>query len=345
LIFRESDGYNLVQEFVRTDVSLLSNTEEEPFDWASYLMEGIEFPTYSDTDSEWSEESEEDQLRDETLVEMNDSAVGEEISDDSVHEEECHADSKSWLLDHVTTPYWDSSNPDYHVPKPLPSTSAHHACNLATDWAMYQQRTEPFYTPANTVTVTESQVVRETLWVLLGAERSFVYCFYQDSVGVRRGIQVSHLTPLALRCQLEYFADSATLLQRLRQFCDSAGGVADHRPGQLGYTPTQTYEAFADALPLCLEGISHQLQQIEKSIVDKGQFVSLLNLEVQIQSTLQEVGFRPSPQSRVCMRIGSQTHHLIGAHGGSRIIRCIFKRCPTTLPRGMHVPCEDHGYH
>lgn len=52
MIFRESDGYNLVQEFVRTDVSLFSNTEEEPFDWASYLMEGIEFPTYSDTDSE-----------------------------------------------------------------------------------------------------------------------------------------------------------------------------------------------------------------------------------------------------------------------------------------------------
>jgi len=53
LIFRESDRYNLVQEFVRTlDVSLFSNTEEEPFDWASYLMEGIEFPTYSDTDSE-----------------------------------------------------------------------------------------------------------------------------------------------------------------------------------------------------------------------------------------------------------------------------------------------------
>ena len=24
----------------------------EPFDWASYLMEGIEFPTYSGTDSE-----------------------------------------------------------------------------------------------------------------------------------------------------------------------------------------------------------------------------------------------------------------------------------------------------
>ena len=26
--------------------------EGEPFDWASYIMEGIEFPTYSDTDSE-----------------------------------------------------------------------------------------------------------------------------------------------------------------------------------------------------------------------------------------------------------------------------------------------------
>jgi len=47
----------------------------------------------------------------------------------------------------------------------------------------------------------------------------------------------------------------------------------------------------------------------------------------------------------LCMRIGSQTHHLIVTHGGSRVIRCIFKRCPTTLPRGTHVPCEDHGCH
>jgi len=33
------------------------------------------------------------------------------------------------------------------------------------------------------------------------------------------------------------------------------------------------------------------------ALIHAGQFVSLLNLEVQIQPTLQEVGFRPSPQS------------------------------------------------
>ena len=38
-----------------------------------------------------------------------------------------------------------------------------HCCFIACR-AMYQQRTEPFYTPVNSVTVTESQVVRETLW-------------------------------------------------------------------------------------------------------------------------------------------------------------------------------------
>lgn len=45
----------------------------------------------------------------------------------------------------------------------LPSVNVVHCCFIACR-AMYQQRTEPFYTPANTVTVTESQVVRETLW-------------------------------------------------------------------------------------------------------------------------------------------------------------------------------------
>ena len=60
-------------------------------------------------------------------------------------------------------------------------------------------------------------------------------------------------TQLALRCQLEHFADSATLLYQLRQFCDSVGGIANHEPGKVAYTLTQTYEAFADALPLCLE--------------------------------------------------------------------------------------------
>lgn len=56
----------------------------------------------------------------------------------------------------------------------------------------------PLYPPpGDTVTLTERQVVRETLWACLGAESSFVYQIRDLKVTPRCDIQVSHLTPVS----------------------------------------------------------------------------------------------------------------------------------------------------
>ena len=47
------------------------------------------------------------------------------------------------------------------------------------------------------VTLTEWQVVRETLWACLGAGSSFVYEISDSEVIPRKDIQVLHLTPVS----------------------------------------------------------------------------------------------------------------------------------------------------
>ena len=56
----------------------------------------------------------------------------------------------------------------------------------------------PLYPPpGDTVTLTERQVVRETLWACLGAESSFVYEIRGYEVSPQTDIQVPHLTPVS----------------------------------------------------------------------------------------------------------------------------------------------------
>ena len=58
---------------------------------------------------------------------------------------------------------------------------------------------EPLYPPLGAmITLTEWQVVRETLWACLGAESSFVYQFEGSKVTRRSDIQVLHLTPVGI---------------------------------------------------------------------------------------------------------------------------------------------------
>lgn len=72
--------------------------------------------------------------------------------------------SMHWLAEHVTTPYWDPSNPEYVSIATYRSSRPHPACNMATNWAAYREMAEPFFTSLESVELTETQVVRETLW-------------------------------------------------------------------------------------------------------------------------------------------------------------------------------------
>jgi hypothetical protein len=190
--------------------------EEERFDWQAYLREGIEFQTYSDSDSEWSQLSEDDDQKT-TLCEeravFNDSDVGEEDEEEqepggmSAQRAEV-SESRTWLLSHVVYPYWKQSHP-YHRPvgvaSPSSHTHPHPACTLAEKWRAYREEVDPFLAPGDDITtLDEIDVVRETLWLLMGADRSFVYLVTspgedvegEGEIGVRREIQLSHLTPV-----------------------------------------------------------------------------------------------------------------------------------------------------
>ena len=58
---------------------------------------------------------------------------------------------------------------------------------------------EPLHPPlGDMVTLTEWQVVRETLWACLGAGSSFVYKISDSEVIPRNNIQVLHLTPVSV---------------------------------------------------------------------------------------------------------------------------------------------------
>ena len=146
----------------------------DSFDWASYLMEGIEYPTYSDTDEvrrrerekgsgrerereregvcicvsspslQWSQLSESSSASwgstrppsPVQLSESDDSAVGD-LEEPPNDVPSLESQTKSRILQQVTFPYWDATNPDYqtHESKDTISpTSAHSACSLASTW-------------------------------------------------------------------------------------------------------------------------------------------------------------------------------------------------------------------
>ena len=72
------------------------------------------------------------------LSQSDDSAVGDELLEEiSVEVPSLESQTKSKLLQQVTFPYWDSTNPDYQMHShkfSIPSSSAHSSCSLASMW-------------------------------------------------------------------------------------------------------------------------------------------------------------------------------------------------------------------
>ncbi|KAJ7388641.1 Gamma-tubulin complex component 5 [Desmophyllum pertusum] len=68
--------------------------------------------------------------------------------------------------------------------------------------------------------MTETQIVRETLWMLSGAQNTFVYMHVHQngSLDVRDNIQVLHLTPECLFSLLSTFAVAGQQSLSLQKF-------------------------------------------------------------------------------------------------------------------------------
>ncbi|XP_058150775.1 gamma-tubulin complex component 5 isoform X19 [Dasypus novemcinctus] len=259
--------------------------KKDDFDWGRYLMEGEEIDLGPNVDTpNWSEESEdEDQQQplsredsgiqvDRTPLEEQDQSrkPGSRVSWKG------ETDDQSWLEQHVVLQYWTAR------PSRFPH-SLHLHSNLAAVWDQHLYSSDPLYVPDDRVFVTETQVIRETLWLLSGVKKLFIFQLVDGKVTVRNNIIVTHLTHNCLRSMLEQIAAYGQVVFRLQEFIDEVMGHSPEStlpgsssvPKKSTEAPFRTYQAFMWALYKYLLSFKKELAAIEKCIINNDTTITL----------------------------------------------------------------------
>uniref|UniRef100_A0A8C9ZPU0 Gamma-tubulin complex component n=1 Tax=Sander lucioperca TaxID=283035 RepID=A0A8C9ZPU0_SANLU len=187
-------------------------------------------------------------------------------------------DARAWLEQHVVTPYWVA-----HAPR-FPH-SLHLHSNLLNVWDQHLYNTDPLYLPEEKAFVTETQVIRETLWLLSGVKKHFIFQHHDGKVSVRNNVVVTHLTSNCLRSVLEHIAVYGQAVFRLQRFIDEVTGYSSEPcpPGSgSSYSskkgsepPFRTYQAFVWALNKYFTSFKEELTTIEREIICNDETVTL----------------------------------------------------------------------
>ncbi|NXV74124.1 GCP5 protein, partial [Atlantisia rogersi] len=260
--------------------------KEEEFDWGKYLMEGEEIYFGPGVDTpDWSGESEEEEdtqplSREDSGIQVDRTPLEDQDPNKktvpNVSWKVGEPDARSWLEQHVVPQYWAGRAPRF-------SHSLHLHSNLAAVWDHHLYTSDPLYVPEERTLVTETQVIRETLWLLSGVKKLFIFQLNDGKVAVRTDIIVTHLTHNCLRSVLEQIAAYGQVVFRLQKFIDEVMG---HSPenGMLGTVstpkktteaPFRTYQAFMWALYKYFISFKEELTEIEKCIINKDKTVTL----------------------------------------------------------------------
>ncbi|XP_077795001.1 gamma-tubulin complex component 5 isoform X15 [Macaca mulatta] len=232
----------------------------------------------------WSEESEEenDQLplsREDSGIQIDRTPLEEQ--DQNRKLDPCiswkdEPDDRSWLEHHVVHQYWTAR------PSQFPH-SLHLHSNLAAVWDQHLYSSDPLYVPDDRVLVTETQVIRETLWLLSGVKKLFIFQLIDGKVTVRNNIIVTHLTHSCLRSVLEQIAAYGQVVFRLQQFIDEVMGHSSESmlpgsgsvPKKSTEAPFRTYQAFMWALYKYFISFKEELAEIEKCIINNDATITL----------------------------------------------------------------------
>ncbi|XP_058886341.1 gamma-tubulin complex component 5-like isoform X1 [Acipenser ruthenus] len=260
--------------------------KKDDFDWGKYLMEGeeIDMGPYPDT-PEWSEEeSEEGDSQQPLSREDSGIQVDRTPLDDQDQSKKTvqsmwkvgEPEARAWLGQHVVTQYWAAKAPRF-------SHSLHLHSNLVNVWEQHLYNTDPLYTPDEKICVTETQVIRETLWLMSGVKKLFIFQVLDGKITVRNDVVVTHLTSNCLRSVLEHIAAYGQAVFRLQKFIDEVTGYStEHLPPGSSSTakrgsepPFRTYQAFVWALYKYFITFKEELTNIERCIVIKDESVTL----------------------------------------------------------------------
>ncbi|XP_055980292.1 gamma-tubulin complex component 5 [Sorex fumeus] len=259
--------------------------KKDDFDWGKYLLEGEEIDLGPDVDTpNWSEESEDED--DQQPLSREDSGI--QVDRTPLEEQDQSrklgsrvswkdgSDDRSWLEQHVVRQYWTSR------PSTFPH-SLHLHSNLAAVWDQHLYSSDPLYISEDRVVVTETQVIRETLWLLSGVKKLFIFQLIDGKVTVRNNIIVTHLTHNCLRSVLEQIAAYGQVVFRLQEFIDEIlGHSSEHMgpgsgpvPKKPTDAPFRTYQAFMWALYKYFISFKEELAEIEKCIISNEMTVTL----------------------------------------------------------------------
>ncbi|XP_036788442.2 gamma-tubulin complex component 5 isoform X5 [Manis pentadactyla] len=255
------------------------------FDWGKYLMEGEEIDLGPNVDTpNWSEESEneDDQQplsREDSGIQVDRTPLEESDQNRKVGPHvswKVESDGRSWLEQHVVHQYWTDRSPRF-------PHSLHLHSNLAAIWDQHLYNSDPLYVPDDRVFVTETQVIRETLWLLSGVKKLFIFQLIDGKVTVRNNIIVTHLTHRCLRSVLEQIAAYGQVVFQLQEFIDEVMGHSCESmlpgngsvPKKLTEAPFRTYQAFMWALYKYFISFKEELTDIERCIINNETTVTL----------------------------------------------------------------------
>uniref|UniRef100_A0AAZ3SH96 Gamma-tubulin complex component n=1 Tax=Oncorhynchus tshawytscha TaxID=74940 RepID=A0AAZ3SH96_ONCTS len=254
----------------------LKETEkEDDFDWCGYLQEGeLDTDPYPDTPvRERDEDSQQPLSREDSGIQVDRTPRRTRRRRSLLPGQ---PDARSWLEQHVVTPYWQGHTPRF-------PHSLHLHSNLLNVWDQHVYNTDPLYLPEEKAFVTETQVIRETLWLLSGVKKHFIFQHQDGKVVVRNDVVVTHLTNNCLRSVLEHIAVYGQAVFRLQRFIDEVTGY-DTEPCPPGsYSskqgtepPFRTYQAFVWALYKYFTSFKQELTTIERDLIGKDETVTLL---------------------------------------------------------------------
>uniref|UniRef100_A0A673MXJ2 Gamma-tubulin complex component n=1 Tax=Sinocyclocheilus rhinocerous TaxID=307959 RepID=A0A673MXJ2_9TELE len=283
----------------------LKETEkEDTFDWAKYLMEGEDIDTgpFPDT-PEWSEDESEEEDSQQPLS-REDSGIQVDRTPQEDHEQNDKTvqvtwtvgepDSRAWLEQHIVTSYWVPNSPRF-------PHSLHLHSNLYNVWDQHLYNTGPLYLPEEKSFVTETQVIRETLWLFSGVKKLFIFQHNDGKVTVRNDVVVTHLTNNCLHSVLEHIAAYGQAVTRLQKFIDEVTGhSAEPCPPGLNSSssssskkssdpPFRTYQAFVWALYKYFTSFKEELNTIEKDIIAKDETVTLSSVLERLSPHLAQI--------------------------------------------------------
>ncbi|XP_030333369.1 gamma-tubulin complex component 5 isoform X2 [Strigops habroptila] len=260
--------------------------KEEEFDWGKYLMEGEEIyfgPGIDTPDLSGESEEEEDTQplsREDSGIQVDRTPLEDHDPNKktvpNVSWKVGEPDARSWLEQHVVPQYWTGRAPRF-------SHSLHLHSNLAAVWDHHLYTSNPLYVPEERTLVTETQVIRETLWLLSGVKKLFIFQLNDGKVAVRNDIIVTHLTHNCLRSVLEQIAAYGQVVFRLQKFIDEVMGHSPESimhgtvstPKKTTEAPFRTYQAFMWALYKYFISFKEELTEIEKCIINKDKTVTL----------------------------------------------------------------------